>query len=72
MSMDAVRRKREAVKDAEANGLIADSMAVRLELVGRAARGEIAPEQMQEELKRIKREAKKKGLLTRDQVYRRS
>lgn len=67
-----VRMKREAVKEAESKGLIADSMEVRLGLVDRMKRGEITLEQMQSELKRIKREAKRKGLLTRDQVYRQS
>lgn len=64
--------KREAVKKAEEQGMIADSDAIRQELIEKCERGEITPDQMQAELKRIKRDGKKKGLLTKNQFYNRA
>lgn len=57
-------------KKAEADGRVADSMDVRLKLVERMNAGELTLEQVQAELKRIKREAKKNGQITRAQAYR--
>jgi exonuclease VII small subunit len=62
--------KRTAVNAAEAAGEVADSMAVRLEIVGRMNRGEITLEQAQAELKRIKRGAKAAGKTTRARAWR--
>lgn len=70
MNFETALRKKRAVKDDEANGRIADSMAVRLDIVRRMERGEITPEQGQAELKRIKRNAKKNGKITREQSFR--
>lgn len=61
--------KHAAMKKAEADGLIADSNAVRTELIRRMHAGELTLEQVQSELKRIKRDAKKNGLLTRSQAF---
>ena len=66
---EASREKRQAVNDAEASGILCDGMEVRLALVARMKAGELTPEQMLAELKRIKREGKKAGKLTRAQVF---
>lgn len=67
---DAAQEKKAAVRAAEASGVLADSMDVRLALIRRMEAGELRPDQMQAELKRIKRDAHKNGLRTRDEVYR--
>lgn len=71
--MDYFRRmeKRDAMKKAEAEGKIADSMEVRRELIAKMERGEMTLEEVQAELKRIKRNAKKNGLMTRSQAFNR-
>lgn len=61
--------KSEWIKEAEARGKVADSMTVRLALLSRVKSGEISLEQAQEELAKIKREAKKNGQLTRNQAF---
>lgn len=61
---------REAHKKAEAAGEVADSMKVRKALMERVHSGEITLEQAQAELAKIKRNAKRNGLKTRDQFYR--
>jgi cell fate (sporulation/competence/biofilm development) regulator YlbF (YheA/YmcA/DUF963 family) len=65
-------RKKDALQDAEASGIVADSMDVRIKLVEKMDAGEMTLEQVQEELKKIKRNAKKNGLKTRAQVWRES
>lgn len=65
-----IRRKRDAVKQAEERGVVADSMEVRMKLLGRFKAGEITCEEMQAALKKIKRDAKKNGLVTQDKIYR--
>lgn len=65
----AAREKREAVKSAEASGQVADSMDVRLAIMQRFHDGEITLEQAQDEIKRIKRNAKKNGQVTRAQAF---
>ena len=69
-AFEARMDKRDAVQRAEAAGQVADSMAVRLDLIRRLEAGELTPDQMQGELRRIKREARKNGLTTLDEVYR--
>lgn len=66
---EAAIEKRDALKKAEAAGVVADSMDVRLELMDRVHKGEITLEQAQKELKKIKASAKKSGKLTRAQAY---
>jgi hypothetical protein len=69
--MDPFRsmQKREAVKAAEAEGKVADSMEYRLALMERVHKGEITLEQAQSELKKVKRNAKKNGMTTRNSVF---
>jgi benzoyl-CoA reductase/2-hydroxyglutaryl-CoA dehydratase subunit BcrC/BadD/HgdB len=61
----------EELKRSEAAGEVADSMDVRLKLIERMKAGELTLEQVQDELKRIKRNAKKVGKVTRTQAFRR-
>lgn len=61
--------KRAQARKAEAAGLVADSHEVRVVLVERMHRGELTLEQVQAELKRIKRGAKARGLITRAQAF---
>ena len=61
--------KHRAVREADAAGTIADSNAVRVALIERMYKGELTLDQVQGELKRIKRDAKKNGQLTRQQVF---
>jgi hypothetical protein len=61
--------KRQAVNQAEASGQIADSMEYRTKLMERVNAGELTLADAQEELKRVKRNAKKNGLITRNQAY---
>ena len=65
-------KKLDAVRAAEADGKVADSMEVRMALIARMDAGEITLEDVQAELKRIKRVAKKSGQVTRAQAYRRA
>jgi hypothetical protein len=70
--MDFYTRRREslaAVKEAESKGLVADSMEYRIELMNQVHRGERTLADAQAELKRVKRNAKKNGQITRNQAY---
>lgn len=70
--MDFYTKRRnalDAVKIAESDGRVADSMEVRMSLMDRVHKREITLEYAQSELKRIKRGAKKTGQVTRNQVY---
>lgn len=62
-------RKRKAVEDGMKSGIIADNDDFRLKLMQRVHSKEITLEQAQEELKKIKRSAKKNGQLTRAQAF---
>ena len=64
------RQKRAFVKSAEESGQVADSMTVRLDLIARMKKGELTLEQVQAELKRIKRGAKSAGKTTRANAWR--
>jgi hypothetical protein len=57
-------------KQAETEGRVADSMEVRLALMEKFHAGEMTLEEVQAELARIKRAAKKSGKITRAQAYR--
>jgi hypothetical protein len=72
MMMDSLEaaNRRQWQREREAEGVVADSMDVRRALVARFDAGEITLPQMQEELARIKRGAKAKGQITRDQAWR--
>jgi hypothetical protein len=63
------RQKLDAVKAAEAEGKVADSMDYRMALMERVHKGEITLEQAQAELKKVKRNAKKNGMTTRNSVF---
>ena len=63
-------RKREALKTAEAEGVVADSMQVRIALIERMNKGELTLAEVQQELKRIKRGAKAAGMTTRAKAFR--
>ena len=60
------------LRQAEADGVVADSLEVRKALILRMEAGELTLEQVQAELKRIKRGAKAAGKITRTQALRRS
>lgn len=63
-------RKKDALRNAEAGGQVADSLDVRLALMQRVEKGEITLEAAQTELKKIKRGAKAAGKVTRSQAFR--
>ncbi len=64
------KRRLEQIKLREASGAVADSMDVRLALIKRMDAGELTLDQVQAELKRIKRGAGKNGQTTRAAAYR--
>lgn len=66
---EALIDKRQALKTAEAGGAVADSLDVRRALIERMDKGELTLEQVQAELKRLKRGAKAAGKVTRQQAY---
>ena len=63
------KQKFDAIRAAEADGKVADSMDYRMALMERVHKGEITLEAAQAELKRVKRNAKKNGLTTRNSVF---
>ena len=63
------RRKCAALRDAEAEGLVADSMEVRKALLERMHAGELTLDEVKAELARIKRQGRKSGMVTRAQAY---
>lgn len=65
------QERKSALKEAETNGQVADSMEVRKALMDRVNSGEITLEEAQSELAKIKRGAKKAGKLTRSQAFNR-
>ncbi|MGB5955394.1 hypothetical protein [Pseudomonas sp.] len=62
--------KRVALQIAEEQGLVADSTEFRQALVAKLESGEMTLAQVQEELRKVKREAKKNGKKTREQIWR--
>ena len=65
------KRKVEATKAAEEAGEVADSMDVRRALIAKMDAGEMTLAEVQAELAKIKRGAKRAGKITRAQAYRR-
>lgn len=63
------REKFAALRKAEAAGIVADNMDVRKALMARFRSGELTLEQVQSELKRIKRNASKQGKIIRNQAF---
>lgn len=66
---EASTEKHRAMNKAEEDGQVADSMEVRHQLLEKVRRGEATLEQIQAELKKIKRNAKKNGMITRSQAF---
>lgn len=66
---EASIEKTQAMKEAEQAGQVADSMDVRLALMARVKSGEITLAQAQAELKKIQRNAKALGQITRQQAF---
>jgi len=62
--------KRNAMKKAEEQGEVADSIEVRTALMAKFHSGECTLEEIQSQLAAIKRGAKKRGLKTRSQAFR--
>ncbi|MFG0844294.1 hypothetical protein [Pseudomonas sp. FYR_5] len=62
--------KRVALQIAEEQGIVADSTELRQELVAKLQSGEMTLQQVQDELRKVKREAKKNGKKTRSQIWR--
>lgn len=69
--MEGERIRQQALARDDASGVIADSMAVRTQLIERMHAGELTLEQVQSELKRIQREAKKAGTPVRADYFKR-
>ncbi len=61
--------KRHSLKEAEESGRVADSLEVRKGLMARVESKEITLGEAQVELRRIKRGAGQRGLITRAQAY---
>ena len=61
--------KRNNVTKCESEGVIADSREVRLSLMAQVRSGEKTLVEVQKELKKIKRDAKKNGKITRNQAF---
>jgi len=61
--------KRQNVNESEKQGIVADSLDVRMALIEKMNRGEMTLDEVQTELKRIKRNAKKNGQITRSQAW---
>ncbi|WP_248691152.1 hypothetical protein [Pseudomonas mosselii] len=59
-----------ALQIAEEQGGVADSTEFRQTLVSKLQSGEMTLDQVQEELRKVKREAKKNGKKTRAQIWR--
>lgn len=66
------KRKVDGVAALEAEGKVADSMDVRRALIAKMHAGEMTLAEVQAELAKIRRGAKKAGKTTRAQAYRRS
>jgi len=63
--------KKRNMKECEEAGIVADSEDVRLALMKKVWLGKCTLEEVQAELKAIKRNAKKNGLITRTQAFNR-
>ena len=66
---EAARDRRANLENAEKNNIVADSTDVRIALMAKVHSGECTLEEVQTELKAIKRNAKSRGKLTRNQAY---
>lgn len=66
---EATIDKFNAMKEAENNGIVADSLEVRKALMQKVYAGEITLVDAQARLKKIKAQAKKNGQITRAQAF---
>jgi hypothetical protein len=66
---DTRREKMRNLREAEEAGIVADSHEYRLSLLESVYKGDITLEDAQKELRKVKREAKKNGKITRNQAY---
>lgn len=62
--------RRNALKRAEEQHRVADSLEVRMALMAKVRSGDLSLDEAQAELRRIKRAAKKNGMVTREQASR--
>ena len=62
--------KRVALQIAEEQGVVADSTEFRQVLVAKLQSGDMTLSQVQEELRKVKRDAKRNGKKTRAQIWR--
>lgn len=65
-----VSARRQHQREQEAGGKVADSMEWRRAIMARVHAGEITLEDAQAELKRVQRNAKANGQITRNQAWR--
>ena len=63
------RARFDNIRAEEAAGNVADSMEVRMALMDRVHKGEITLKAAQDELKRIKHNAKRNGQIARNQPF---
>ena len=61
--------KRLNVERCESDGIVADSTEVRMALMAKVRAGECTLEEVQAELKKIQRNAKKNGQITKNQAF---
>ncbi len=66
---EASMDKRQNVKQCEDDGVVADSTEVRMALMAKVQSGECTLQEVQAELKKIKRNAKKNGQITKNQAF---
>lgn len=69
--LERQRLRQIALEKDDAAGIIADNMAVRTRLIERMRAGEMTLDEVQTELKRIQREAKKAGRPVRADYFKR-
>jgi hypothetical protein len=70
MTRPTHRERSQWIRTLEAEGKVADSLDVRRALLDRMRAGELTLADVQQAVKRIKREAKARGQVTRTQAYR--
>ena len=70
MKPTELEARKRALKKAEAHGTVYDSMTVRVALMNRVRSGEITLLEAQEEIARLKIQARKDGQLTRNDFFR--
>lgn len=62
--------KRVALAIAEEQGIVADNSELRASLVAKMHAGEMTLDEVKEHLRKVKRDAKKNGMKTRDKIWR--